>query len=540
MLSRLIALVVLVLVSGCAPSAPAPTATGTGGSPAASSLDPAGPAGPILELVVAREVDREGNPVDPSFTVPADQAQIAVIAAIGQLEGSSRVNLAWYRLPDPWAEVEDAEEELFRHEVEVTSGDLAWSVGTNPGTLAPGSYLVRATLGTQTRDVEFEVASASSAASSSPPGEPTGEPASASGPVSGTSGTAEASDAEPTGRSCEEGVAAFRDAIAGPFLDHTADSTDVQALGSPHYGLHNACVNMSMLSTAIQGRASVQGEQPNPCALPDGSDLPGTTVVATWRVYGGVAAEFPMRVVLGDDTLAPRARVLSNPGPGKQVREGDQIHVTARAQERRSGGPWQMGLARIQLLSVRPSQELVDSVEFTDRRGKACEGKAWEGTLEATYTVPPNPPPVIELCVVAEDWAGNGEGRGDWKCAEFRTGEVWEGTEHGEWMQASLGVVSTHDGTIKLTVAPDGSVSGEGSGTQWAPASTGDYTTTISGTRDDNAFRLKISFSPGGSGDFVVPIRGRTAEAEWQDVGPGLVYTVTIKLKCVSCEEAVG
>jgi hypothetical protein len=261
-----------------------------------------------------------------------------------------------------------------------------------------------------------------------------------------------------------------------------------------------------------------------------------------------------MTVILGDDTLAPRARVRSVPGPGTQVKAGDQIRVTAVAEERRSGGPWQMGLAQIQLLSLGPSQELVDSVDFTGQRGQACDAKAWEGTLEATYTVPPNPPPVVELCVVADDWAGNGEDRGSWKCAQFPTGEIWTGTLHGEWRNpaaAGLGphvviegdLVSYHDDTVMLTVAPDGSVSGEGSSTAVAPMGPpGSYTVTLSGTREDDAFRpLRVSYSVGGgSADWVVPIRGRTAEGTFQSTAGTTTYTLTIKLTCVSCEEAVG
>jgi hypothetical protein len=539
MLRRLIALVVLVFLSGCAPAAPAPTATGTAGSPGASSPGLAVPAGPILELVVAADIDDEGNPVDPSFTVPSDQKQITVIARIGEV--GSQLELTWHRLPDAWGTDDDAEEELFRHQVEVTSGDVAWSVGTNPGTLASGSYLVRANLGMQTREVVFEVASALSATASSPPGQPTGQPASASAPVSGESGTVEAVSEE-GGGSCEEGVNAFGRSIAGPFSDPTADRIDVSAFASGSWGLlpgtlSGACVNLSIDSTALQGRGSVSGEEPNPCALPDGSDLPGTTVVSMWRAYGDVAAELPMTVILGDDTLAPRARVRSEPGPGKQVDEGDQIRVTALAQERRSGGPWQMGVERIQLLSLRPAQELVDSVEFTDRRGKACDEKQWEGTLEATYTVPPDPPPVVELCIVAEDWAGNGAERGSWKCAEFPTGEVWTGTIVEEFAPGG-GQVVAEGKNVKLMVGTDGAVNGT-----WALTFTRctvpncnlvghTDSLTVSGKRDGSGFHLTLT-GPGGSVQLDVPVAGKTAKGTLQQQGGG---SITVDLKCTSCE----
>lgn len=122
--------------------------------------------------------------------------------------------------------------------------------------------------------------------------------------------------------------------------------------------------------------------------------------------------------------------------------------------------------------------------------------------------------------------------------------EVWEGTFHDEHFNTVLGAVdSTSDGTIRLTVAPDGSVSGKGSARQVTEGSTGEYTITISGTREDDAFRLTFlltSLGPAGSMDVVAPIRGLTAEGTWRLTAATVVYSGTITLECVTCEEAVG
>ncbi len=92
---------------------------------------------------------------------------------------------------------------------------------------------------------------------------------------------------------------------------------------------------------------------------------------------------------------------------------------------------------------------------------KACDDKTWEQKDEATYTVPKNPPPIIKICVIAEDYAGN-QGV---KCAEFPTGDVWKGTMHSE-VQASFGppayaCSSAFDATLRLVIAR-GEISGDG------------------------------------------------------------------------------
>jgi hypothetical protein len=68
--------------------------------------------------------------------------------------------------------------------------------------------------------------------------------------------------------------------------------------------------------------------------------------------------------------------------------------------------------------------------------------------------------------------------------------EVWEGTWDDRNTNPTLGVVSRSEGNIILRVAPDGSVTGEGSATQTAEGGSKDYDIRISGRRDEDAFRL--------------------------------------------------
>ncbi len=77
----------------------------------------------------------------PGSLFPADTPQITIVAHAGEVSGSgSGMNLAWFQVTD------EGETRLFTHTVEVGSFDAAYSVGTNPGTLAPGTYRVEAAL----------------------------------------------------------------------------------------------------------------------------------------------------------------------------------------------------------------------------------------------------------------------------------------------------------------------------------------------------------------------------------------------------------
>ena len=96
-------------------------------------------------------------------------------------------------------------------------------------------------------------------------------------------------------------------------------------------------------------------------------------------------------------------------------------------------------------------------------------------------------------------------------------------------------MVSSSDGTFKLTVAPDGTVSGKGSATQVTEGGTGRFTFEVTGTRDDDGFRLTWT-GPGGSLDVVAPIDGATAIGTWEIDASGTTYSGMITLECKNCE----
>ena len=162
------------------------------------------------------------------------------------------------------------------------------------------------------------------------------------------------------------------------------------------------------------------------------------------------------------DTDAPRLKVTSTPPKGTKVKAGDKIHVTIVASERYADGH-RSSPTGVQSMQLTANDGLVDSKNY----GKTPQPCARQ-TLEATYTVPSNPPAVIHLHAIAEDGVGNSGGED----ADFPTGDKWEGTWH---------VVGTHDAqlygaggnkrnhhqetleaTFTFYVAADGTISGEG------------------------------------------------------------------------------
>ena len=136
-------------------------------------------------------------------------------------------------------------------------------------------------------------------------------------------------------------------------------------------------------------------------------------------------ADATVRFTLSRDSLKPKLTTTSTPPKGTKVKPDDQIKVRMHASERyedAGGGSWQTGVKKIQLTDESRNQVVPPHWEGTEMR--PCNQKQWEQTLEVTYTVPPNPPPIIRLRAIAEDFAGNK----DDDLGEFPTKGDWYGT----------------------------------------------------------------------------------------------------------------
>jgi hypothetical protein len=162
----------------------------------------------------------------------------------------------------------------------------------------------------------------------------------------------------------------------------------------------------------------------------------------------------------GKDTDPPRLKVTWTPPKDTKVKAGDKIRVRIIASERYADGHKSQptGVQSIQFIA---NEELVDSKDY----GKPPQPCARQ-TLDATYTVPNDPKPIIHLHAIAEDGVGNHGGED----ADFPTGDKWEGKwhvigTHDAQLYGAGGKVrhqETLDATFTFYVVGDGTVSGEG------------------------------------------------------------------------------
>lgn len=141
--------------------------------------------------------------------------------------------------------------------------------------------------------------------------------------------------------------------------------------------------------------------------IPSASDLPGAKLTVRLISYESTA-DVSTTITLSPDTEKPTLTTTSTPRKGSRVKPGDTIRVRMEASEEyntyRNG--WQTGVKKIQLIDESRNQVVPGHFENTGGP-RPCKEKQWKQFLEVTYTVPPNPPPVIRLRAVAEDFAGN-------------------------------------------------------------------------------------------------------------------------------------
>jgi len=147
------------------------------------------------------------------------------------------------------------------------------------------------------------------------------------------------------------------------------------------------------------------------------------------------------------DTAPPALRADSTPPKGSRVDPGQAIAVTITARD--DEGPWETGVKTIQLVAESEGGRFIASENY-----QPCS-EPRQKRVQASYTVPDNPPPVVRLAAIAEDHSG----RMVVERAEFPTGD-WYGT-----------ITSTAKGNIyndtaeidfSFSVAADGTIAANG------------------------------------------------------------------------------
>ncbi|HJQ60456.1 MAG TPA: hypothetical protein VJ890_26360 [Vineibacter sp.] len=120
------------------------------------------------------------------------------------------------------------------------------------------------------------------------------------------------------------------------------------------------------------------------------------------------------------DRQRPNLHTSSVPPKGTRVKPGDRITVTMVARDH--ADRMQTGIRSIQLLARSLGvDERVGGATYPPRTD--CQGMPEERRLVLTYTVPSDPPPIVRLVAVTEDFVN----LSDHDIGEFPTGD-WHGT----------------------------------------------------------------------------------------------------------------
>jgi hypothetical protein len=215
-----------------------------------------------------------------------------------------------------------------------------------------------------------------------------------------------------------------------------------------------------------------------PCALPGGSDLPGTPIIVDYTVQFQTVDDgetIPPEsgavwLALGADTRAPVLRVVS-PSVGQQVKPGDTVMIVLAAEEPENAGAWQTGLRRVELRD--PDGRTQEQTTGADGP-RACADKVRSGEAAFRYEVPPDAAPgrPLEFVAAAIDWADNRATRPFTLVVEG--GDTWTGRLTAGSSAVSVGLsgsiaADSAQGTFSFIVAPDGTLSGRGTATVMTP-----------------------------------------------------------------------
>ncbi len=356
------------------------------------------------------------------------------------------------------------DEELFEGQLQSKDADRAFSLGTNAdGLRAASAFEWASSSVTRMQKVTFNASLLRTLSNAFPSqGAQQGNR-----PVSGTSGTAPPTPNPSTSPGCiaeiyntgeqssaDSVIVFFQVACTEGFSGDADLFVGIAGASQNHFG--NYLVNPNDWLRVH--------EDVKPCQLPGPSDLPGTKVVAKGTLFSmgpkedyqsGHKTSYEGIYTLGNDTSKPTVHVVSTPERGSLVKAGDKITLDVNAREEKQGQSVQTGVRRIWLEAKPEGLNKPDEWINPSRLPKPCDQKTWEKDFQATYTVPKNPPPIIEICSYADDYADN-EG---FNCAYFATGE-WRGTLR-EVAQGNL-YNETVTVLFSFNEEPDGTIKGAG------------------------------------------------------------------------------
>ena len=521
------------------PSVPPPaTAEATPSASPPATAEPASSFaevyGSIVDIIPAADVDEEGQPDSPGFTFSAETPQITIVVQTGEV-ADSPVDITWFQV------VDDGEHELFTHSVEVTSFQTAYSVGTNPGMLAAGTYRVEAAVAGESLSTRFEVRALATQAQ--------GLLATAPDPVEGaTPGPPDSGDSGAVGPAIDPDTVFSADTFLAAWLSQEPVDPGVHDIVlEVNAGLQGgggsveAYVEMGGSARSLNIPTNSSGLvvtylRFDPCAHPGGSDLPGASARFTTNLFDD-GSDVPVvdtvtnNTELGDDQAAPEIDLNAPPPNARQVSPGDEIEFDAIAQESRDGPTWQTGVKSFRLVA-NPGGLIGDEQTSDSGSAQPCAEKQWDLRSLATYTVPADAPPLIEICGIAADFSENERST----CIDLYTGEVWDGTVKSvvttDGPGGPCGTSIAIEGTARFVVAVDGTVTGTydvtGCGVSEPHAE-------FTGTATDAQFLFPdlIVFANGEPIPKLSPTHAQGTFTNQQ--GPATTWVTTWDMVCSSC-----
>ena len=347
--------------------------------------------GPILSVVSAHDVDEHGAAVDPALEFASDVALISMVALVGEVELGAPLEVAW-----TWLDGPDGEQPLFEHQIDVSTGDIAYSHGIASGPLAAGRYRASLSVGGSTTEMLFAVRpepiTFPSLASGFVRRAPSAEPAP---PSSGPSGTIPAPREDTTGAACQPWVQA---------------NSMLAMTGADRCGDNEFEVTAWVGDGPPRGYGRWIGDfikpvRADPCDL-GGSDLATEPISYAVAVIAGPEVGKLFRKAgppPGSDTDAPMAFLSSQPLPGAQVSAGDTIIIEITADDGVSVDSIVTGIASVTLATGTGQQ--VDGWEFEGP--VACDKARLRRVVRFEYLVPENAPELVTLVATILDYEGH-------------------------------------------------------------------------------------------------------------------------------------
>ncbi len=421
-----------------------------------------------------------------------DEAQQGVTAVIrvGPLKGQGTLTVDWYQV-NAWG----GREHLFQHQIRARANTFAWSVGVAKTHLAAGDYQVTASLGRDRLTTAWTVRRGRRSSAPTNTGQ---------APATGQNGATAVSDwYKELERQAEAADAArHRPPACSGSPDISASETGYSPEVDASAWDHPCDADLALL--AAMGGAERQvaagvGEARttiDPCTLPGGSDMPGAVLSFTAKRAGAQPAQAKRTITLPDDAARGLQAVgASDPPPGTKVRAGQRIQITAGAVDFTD---FFTGIMSIQI-TTEPGGSLGE-FHFPPPP-RPCDNTRRMRAGNATYQVPADPPPVIHVMVVAEDYVGNQAVAnafyptrpGVWiaKIVMFLEQEVESGLQLAE---AAMQMVLTEDSTHHLT----GTLTGTQRQTlllDKCPSETtipGSFEASVTGTHDGDILHLTV------------------------------------------------